>query len=460
LSKLKSKQVRRRYSGPELPALLEQVATEHGSSVSITEVNKIRSGGVAGFFCREEFEVIVDELATAAKRAPKAGAPANEPHQGEDYEQSHQVGRKEIDEERHQAGHARFLELLEQRLDRAAITEASLAPKPAGQTRSSDHARPADLEPRDHGASHPSPELSIDLADDDGEVAKPFEPAAPPPEPQPVKLGIPIELAKPIELRTPLEAPAPSEVDAAPEAALQLALDEVIRAAPPMPPRSTRTGHANARLQSRGPGCCDLTPPLPTVAGCFGQDRQRDTFWSRLATADDQLRSLVSAGEAVTVIVGPLALALPITRRLQCERRMAPGDVTVLTNRAGIVSEPSWQLVRTGRQLFDVAAATQGTPSLLVVDTAVELPVWVKPLLARLRTVGIDLIRYVIPGTPVAEDLVQYRTGHNEPYAIDLVSRADPDLLLSLIRRGHPVATVGGVELSAPLVMAMAGRRR
>ncbi|MGB5757419.1 MAG: hypothetical protein WBM50_10925, partial [Acidimicrobiales bacterium] len=36
------------------------MASELGSTAAISGVNRIRSGGVAGFFCREEFEVIVD----------------------------------------------------------------------------------------------------------------------------------------------------------------------------------------------------------------------------------------------------------------------------------------------------------------------------------------------------------------------------------------------------------------
>ncbi len=45
------------YSGPELGALLAQVREELGEEATILEANKVRSGGIAGFFARESFEI-------------------------------------------------------------------------------------------------------------------------------------------------------------------------------------------------------------------------------------------------------------------------------------------------------------------------------------------------------------------------------------------------------------------
>ena len=41
---------RHTYTGKELTTLLEQVRRELGSEATIVEANKVRSGGVAGFF--------------------------------------------------------------------------------------------------------------------------------------------------------------------------------------------------------------------------------------------------------------------------------------------------------------------------------------------------------------------------------------------------------------------------
>ena len=48
------------YEGPELEQLLEQVRSVHGPSVTIISANKVRRGGVAGFFAQEIFQVTVD----------------------------------------------------------------------------------------------------------------------------------------------------------------------------------------------------------------------------------------------------------------------------------------------------------------------------------------------------------------------------------------------------------------
>jgi hypothetical protein len=50
-----------RFEGPELETLLEQVRDEVGGDARIVEANRIRKGGVGGFFAKEHFEVLVEE---------------------------------------------------------------------------------------------------------------------------------------------------------------------------------------------------------------------------------------------------------------------------------------------------------------------------------------------------------------------------------------------------------------
>lgn len=47
-----------RFTGSELTTLLEQVREELGAEATIVEANKVRTGGIAGFFTNEKFEVI------------------------------------------------------------------------------------------------------------------------------------------------------------------------------------------------------------------------------------------------------------------------------------------------------------------------------------------------------------------------------------------------------------------
>ncbi|HEX4901217.1 MAG TPA: hypothetical protein VFV42_00300 [Acidimicrobiales bacterium] len=49
-----------RFEGPDLEALLDDVRSRFGDDVSIVEANRIRKGGVGGFFARELYEVVVD----------------------------------------------------------------------------------------------------------------------------------------------------------------------------------------------------------------------------------------------------------------------------------------------------------------------------------------------------------------------------------------------------------------
>jgi hypothetical protein len=49
-----------RHEGPDLEALLDDVRNRWGEAATIVEANRIRRGGVAGFFARERFEVVVD----------------------------------------------------------------------------------------------------------------------------------------------------------------------------------------------------------------------------------------------------------------------------------------------------------------------------------------------------------------------------------------------------------------
>lgn len=76
--------------GPDLDALVARVRREHGPYAKVVQAERVRSGGVGGFFAREYFEVLVDvpdddELAAAGlapvgaqaygARAPLAAVP-------------------------------------------------------------------------------------------------------------------------------------------------------------------------------------------------------------------------------------------------------------------------------------------------------------------------------------------------------------------------------------------------
>jgi hypothetical protein len=63
--------------GPDLQTLLEQIRTEYGTGARIVQAEKIRRGGVGGFFARERFhiQVEVSDLATPALVPGRVGNP-------------------------------------------------------------------------------------------------------------------------------------------------------------------------------------------------------------------------------------------------------------------------------------------------------------------------------------------------------------------------------------------------
>lgn len=61
----------RKYEGQDLGELLERVRTEHGADARIVGANRCRSGGIAGFFAVESFEVIVEVAGAESKAVAK-----------------------------------------------------------------------------------------------------------------------------------------------------------------------------------------------------------------------------------------------------------------------------------------------------------------------------------------------------------------------------------------------------
>ena len=61
------------FSGPDLGALLEEVQAEFGGAAKVVAANRCRSGGFAGFFATESFELIVETQAEPVATTPRRG---------------------------------------------------------------------------------------------------------------------------------------------------------------------------------------------------------------------------------------------------------------------------------------------------------------------------------------------------------------------------------------------------
>jgi hypothetical protein len=137
-------------------------------------------------------------------------------------------------------------------------------------------------------------------------------------------------------------------------------------------------------------------------------------------------------------------------------REEGPGRraVLVLTNRAEIVSQPTWCLVRDGAHLTS-ALGTLGSPTVVAIDIDGELPIWLGPLVARLRGGGLGLIRLAVPGEPEERQLASMMTAVDPPLTIELLTPVEPERVLQLIEAGYPIGSISGAPVSAELLVAM-----
>ncbi len=65
-----------RLEGPDLPSLLDQVRAEYGPGARVVHAERIRRGGVGGFFARERYHLEVEVHEVAAGVGPGPGATA------------------------------------------------------------------------------------------------------------------------------------------------------------------------------------------------------------------------------------------------------------------------------------------------------------------------------------------------------------------------------------------------
>lgn len=496
MSKSKSKQTDQlRYSGPELSELLDRVVVELGSTAAISAVNRVRSGGIGGFFCKEEFEVIVDRSAESRSagrsdiqssagrsntaqqpspstpppsailggdaRAPTAAPSAlTAPDPAAVFNPAASSNPAAVFNPPVTVDPAAGLNL-------AAVVDPTAMPNPAvpadpmdstmpvGSAMATDPAVPADgvavdpgSEPAIRPPTHPA--------------APVVEPAPPAQQPAAGPTGEVFGGPRPV---------SPGGTDAAFLALLERRLDEASAAESPLAARRNPAANQESTAETEQPSPIP-EPVAPAPGLALPADDPYDGpaagpgpssfptgpssgFWLRLQEAEEELAGFMPAPSSFVATIGPLSLITPIVRRLRAQPRFSSADVVVLTNRTEIVSEPQWQLVRSGNQLVEEANQRGDRPTLLLIDVPVELPNWVAPLQNRLRMAGVGLFRYAIPGHPDAAKLDQYRLGSDVPYVLDLISRVPPRSLVDFLDQRHPIASVSGADITAELLLAL-----
>lgn len=520
------------------------MVARHGASAPITAVNKVRSGGFAGFFCREEYEVILGDTESAPAPTPPddetvdestvdtadgdAGGdpvPTVDLRDPNDEDEVARRRRRIVGDGEPLTRDDELAMLREQ--ERLAAIEAAVAAEiaerlpPVDPDDDDPNARgpitvdellgaadpmpvapPGALEDEPMATDHFHTLLERHLADTEAEEAAPLRQAIRPDRPVPPHPPSPAHSSTMAPTASPPDGP---DVDAVPTAAAtvteptpanpaieptvaeSVVIDVDAEPVPPTPKDLTGPDEADAHEIAAEIGhepaenaeteividvdpvagrvAADPTPDAEVAAAAAVptevDDRPRrvpsSRFWVRLYRTRRELEAQLPATSAITAVVGPLARTMPVIRTVQCETGIAAADVIVLTDRSEVVSEPSWQLVRSGQQMMEAAEERSHRAAVLAVDVDVDLPVWVEPLIGRLRRSGLGVARYVVDHLDQIEILVHHRGADAGDYVIDINPRIEPKELVALIDRGLPIATVAGVAVNAELLMAMRG---
>ncbi|MEM9563394.1 MAG: hypothetical protein AAGA93_12290 [Actinomycetota bacterium] len=496
-------QPRHRFSGPELSDLLDEVVSEHGETAAIAAVNRVRSGGVAGFFCREEFEVVVAdgeagrETDGAADGGVDPGGVDRQRPAGPVGPNAAGVGRQ------HDADDELIADLFADRDDEDEPI-ARTVPSDGGDpndptvwpsTVASGPGRSLDDPPVADGDRQPA-RLAYRFDEDQADESVFGGPVAPGAdrdrflallerrldETSATEADLSFRRLRTSGQTAGTPTAEPDRQPVAPAPAL------TPPSAPTAPADPTQRTIASSSRSNPSTGSSPGAVGRPTTAVSA-----LPPFWSGLDATAAELESFVPDGAPVVAVVGPLPLATTVVRRLLDGPDLGSAEVFVLTDRAGIVSEPSWRLVRTANRLVHLvdrrlsgpgsdgehpnrtatttddtgAAAGAGArgdgperelvPTVLVLDAPTELPSWLVALQHRLRSVGVGLFRYVVAGQPTGADLERFRQGTDVPAVIDLLSRVEPARVVELIEQRHPIVSVAGVDLGPELLRAFRG---
>lgn len=334
--------------GPDLEALLARVPAELGPDATIVAANKLRSGGIGGFFAKELFEVVVEvpvppavvpgaapAAATAAAAAPTAPAGRIEPPAATATTPSApRVSTEAVG----------FAGVLDRMVRDAGIED--FAPRPIGPALT---ARP------DAGATGPGSADQDGQADHDSEADgddAPFEPLFPtaaerrarteasaveptPPTERPILPAAADEPAPDARGGVELAAPSARLAPASATPVARVLPEAVMAAAVEIAPQVTLTPALDQRWLARIGVPTNVAAHLTTVS----DDPAVELFhlMDRLALPDP----LPSGQGSVIAVVGRRADALEVAEAFAAELGTSPDDILVAAPsfRGGTVSE-------------------------------------------------------------------------------------------------------------------------
>lgn len=401
--------VRSRYEGADLEELLEQVRTELGSGMKIISANKIRSGGIAGFFAREKYEVIVEHDGSALIAAP-AGEAADE-----------EISVRPRD----------LAPSLLDLVDQVSADERAAAPRIS--TESEPFAAVMDRLARGAGqANAPAPEApdahgAVDEIDEqDIEDAEIDEPQA--------------AVVQHQAAAAPLPAPAadalPAPVPAAPAARINV---------------PTGPGYAGALVSMGLPAT--YVPAVPSPAALEAALR---SSLSRLPAAPP----LPKGNGSVVAIVGERHAAMKIARDLAAEAGLDPDMVTLATRKRLPARTPVHLTITDTEDAAEKRRSwrRRERPSVVVIDAELghDKPAWAYHVLAALEP---EATWGVVDATRKTEDVAAWMHGLG---GIDAIALNDIDATVSpaaVLQLEVPVGRIDGRPASAALWAALLTER-
>jgi hypothetical protein len=452
--------------GPEIEPLLAQIRDEYGPDARIVSADKVRSGGVAGFFSKQHYEIAVEvddgsvppdpaaSPVTAASPVPAA---------------------------------VTLLDLVEARRDRfeATVEEAGstrsapagthpAATDPAGTAPAGDVAA---LPPRAGLISTTGPSFadvmaglraeglatparpdndgSTDEATDGAALVRPYRPAVVAPGTASVVPAVPVPAPTatappppaPVSPPAPMAKPAPATVDTR-------------DAVPVESPVPAADGARPASGESAAPwaaGLLGLGVPAPLATKAHGTDPYQAVLH---AFADLRAPSAPARPGDILVLVGDVGRALPIGRRVAEGLRLDANGILLAAATAqgttvhasGRISGPA-DAERRARRMHRA-----DTPHIVVVDAPIDDtdPAWVRDVCDALGATGVWA---VVDATRKTADTARHLSGFGKVDAVaGYAVRASGDPA-SVLRIGPPVALLDGQPATAHAWAALLSER-
>ena len=475
-----------RFSGPELGALLERVRQELGAEAQIHEANKVRSGGVAGFFASESFEVI-------------ASADGQTPANGRASDGRASDGRAPVETPPPPAATVRTA-------SGRPAPDRIASGRPAPRVRRAPAARP---EPREDApqiietaarSNHRPAGVAAGLLDRAEEVSVTERITGHPGRPEPVDLRITpaprfdqvlaaevhetgIGLDRDMNLDRDMDLDAGVDLDfrfdsgastpaTTREHTAKPSVDLTAESVAPPPPAPAPIITVPTATPSAAPGAHGSSLPASDTPAPPSPSAAR--FWTALSGVENQLstddpdRRLVFMGSLDAAMAAARTATQSATRSAtqaatrssatQSAIQSADVTATVLTPSTPPAGAAPWMCFAdpaeiSARLMWHDSQQHGETPAPIVIDLA--LAERVNPSLDRVRSHGPTTVHLAVTENLSVKEILSRFSTIGGKVVLDIVHEAPPAYVIGLIDHGIRVASVGGRRFDAGLALAL-----